>query len=298
MNELDDKIGRYLSGLMTIKESTSFEKEIAADKDLRMQILLKKDLQQFFETRNPALNESLKQLGDQYFNNKVSTKPSFFNKNKFILIGIILISSIGISIYYFANNKNGKEQETGNIQVEETTILPESLEESEVIELPVLEEKAIEEKVEIPTFNPQKPINQPSNKDNQPIASVENYNENPILESLIRESVRSTKIEYLHESPVKGAVYKQNNLQAINLKIRAKVNDSETVEFLVYNNEADKFSKDIKSLFTEMTPVKLSDNQFQLNFNANVSLEKGLYYYIIQTKKAKEILYVSKFIVK
>jgi uncharacterized protein YozE (UPF0346 family) len=294
MDALEGKIDRYLSGSMTGMELISFEKEIFVNKDLQSQIALKKDLHHFFKSRNPELNESLNQLGQEYFSDKTLEKGNL-NKKKFTIIATILISITGLIVYYFNTNT---QQNIEKVQVEETTILPEPLEESEVIELPILEEEATEEKIEIPTFKPQKPINQPSNNDNQPIASVENYNKNPVLESLIRENIRSAEIEYLHESPVKGAVYKLNGLKSMNLKITAKVNDSEIVELLVYNNEIDKFNKDIKLLITEIQPIKLSNNQFQLKFNANVSLEKGLYYYLMRTKKSKQILHVSKFIVQ
>lgn len=293
MNELEQRIEQYLTGKMKGEELITFENEISNNQSLAEKIALKQDLIDFFDKRNPELDKKLKELGAEYFG-EAALKNKAPNKSSFLIITIILLLLAAFLFYYF-NKNEGQSIEVN--QVEEPIIINEDLDNSKIIENPIEEEKTEEQPIDLPTFNPQQKIEQPSNTEKKPIASLENYKTNQVLEDLIRENIRSNEIVFEAKKIFNEKLSKQKNGK-VNMSLSGTINVDETVEIVIYDNKSSSFNQDIKTLSEEIKVVKTKENLYKISFNANMSLENGLYYYILKIKSTQEILLISKFEVR
>jgi hypothetical protein len=316
LNE-QEKIDRYLDGEMSDSEKNTFEQEIKNNKELSEQVALSKDLGAFFKERNIGLEQTLSNLGEEFFNDKTpqntipnaDTDKPIFSKARFAIpFLLLLIVCIG-GVWYFNNNSDTEKfedalftpstsiketekminegmQEQGDSEKEGGEEIPKTLEEA--TEMPIKEEK-------LPNGTPTKSDDKP--KENKPMARLDDkasFKENPILESLIRENVRSNEAALLVKKPTPNQIYKSKR-DKIYLEFSGTVNTSANLEFIIYNNLPVSFDKDYKTLLAVLKSEKIGDKQFQLTFEGNVELKNGLYYYIVRKKSDFEILYISKF---
>ena len=228
MNELDKRIEKYLNGEMEEIEILSFEEEILADKNLKESIEFKKDLIAFFESRNSKLNENLESLGNDFFKDEKAT--GLFLNNKLIALGlIILMLFIGTSYYMFFLGKDNKE-DVRKEQVEDSSEI-DILIEKEIIQEIIQEETNEEEENLLPTFKPSKVLEKPIDTNQQPIASTDNFIQNPNLELLIRENVRSKNVEFtLINKPDNQTLSLFDG--SANLKISGSMNIDDTIEYV------------------------------------------------------------------
>lgn len=308
-----EKIERYLNGEMSSSEKDAFEQEIKDNKDLSEQVALSKDLEAFFKTRNVGLEQTLSDLGNEFFDednpqnitpNSDTDKP-IANAARFVIPLLLLLFVSIAGVWYFNNDADAEKFEDAHYAPEtsvketekminegmqeqgdpekEGEIMPEIIEPSP--EIPVKDEKpkGIPEATEKPEAE-------------KPMAALEedkaNFEKNAVLESLIRENIRSNEVITV-KMPTENYTFKPKN-GVTTLKFKIVTTETEPIELIIYDNRIDSFEKNYPILST-ILQKKSND---ELVFNANVQLEKGLYYYILRKKNTTEIIYISKFFVR
>ena len=314
LNE-QEKIERYLNGEMSNSEKDAFEQEIKSNQTLSEQVALSKDLEAFFKARNVGLEQSLSDLGNEFFDeaspqnitpNSDTDKPTG-NAARFVIPLLLLLFVIIAGVRYFNNN-------TTSERLEDTYYTPEtSVKETEKMINEGMQEQGDPEKEgeiipEIIETTPETPTKNDTQKDapekskdekpitEKPIAALEedkaNFEKNALLESLIRENIRSNEMITV-KTPSENQTFTSKKGIAT-LKFKVVATETELIELIIYDNRIDSFEKNYPILST-ILQKKSND---ELVFNANIQLEKGLHYYILRKKNTTEIMYISKFFVR
>lgn len=279
--DIQQKIDRYLRNEMSWQEKTFFEKEVAQNADWKAQLDLSKDLGQFFEKRNPALEQELTRLDNIYFAENIPQNR--WKKWLLGILGILLIGIVGWLLFDFSEEK---------VPDSEEGILEQEIKEAQS-EFEQLEEatEVKKEKKKISTPKKEK------SKKSQPIAALnpEDFKVNPVLEEFITERVRDESIKTEIETPKVDAILKYGI--KTQLIVKGTTNASPPYQLTIYSNKQNDFDNDQKYLKTELSYTKNEDNN-NFRFNANIDFKKGLYYFLIESVETGDLLVVSKFQVK
>lgn len=272
------KIDRYINEKMHSEEKKAFEKAVKKDKELAENLMLSQDMQVFFDNETLEFEKKLETLGQKYFLEK---KTNRFLKKKWLLgLSSVLMVTLVIAVFF------KKSITTSSI---------------------ILEEKPIIVKPTFPNLNPNIDDNQKileevieteSNensvpKSQSPIASINPniYKVNPLLEGILKEQTRNGDVTIIQNVPN----YTLKNRVKMPFRINGKTTLKPPYQLIIYSNKLSDFNDDYRILNKKITAKKKSNNKYEITFNANLSLEKGLYYYIIQKETTSELMYINKF---
>ena len=273
------KIDRYINEQMPLEEKKAFEKIIQEDKELAESLALSQDMQVFFANETLELEQKLDTLGQKYFLGKKN--DGFFNIKWLASISLILMIALTVVIYM-----GNSTAPNPNVPKEKTTIKNEELPNTKPsIDNEVIEEKSIE-------VIPNKNI---PNESETPIAEIDLslYVVNPMLENILKEEMRTSDVTTMTKVP--HASIKHDS--KIPLGIKGQTTLKPPFELLIYSNRKIDFDNDYTILKQKITAKKNND-LYDISFNANLSLEKGLYYFIIQKESTSELMYINKFSVE
>ncbi len=300
MLKRQEKIDRYLDGKMELSEQLAFEEAMKNDATLAEDVALNKDLAIFFKQKNVELEKSLSELGKEYFSDILPPNTKKRTPNKLYVAGVMmfifLLSSAGF-LYFMTPKKNISEIEKPTQENVETL---QSIDKT-LIEVGK-EEKDNLKPVPNSNIPENNPIFQPSDKKTKntekPIAKINTaFDENPLLENLISENIRSNEIKIVMNEPKKEFIYKRKD-NHIFMVLSGTTTTNEAVELVIYNNQTSNFEKNYTLLTTNIKSTPTENNQFELSFNAKLTLKTGLYYYILRTEKTNNVLHIAKFYVK
>lgn len=273
------KIDRYINEEMPLEEKKAFEKTVQEDKELAESLALSQDMNLFFKNETLELEQKLDTLGQKYFLNKRNNR--FFNIRW--LAGISLILMIALAAVIYMGNST---DENSNVLEEKPTFEKNEPSTSKPpIENEVIEEKNIEV---IPTENipiePQAPI---------AAVDVSLYAVNPILENILKEETRTSDATKMSKIPLAIIKYAAKTP----FKIKGQTTSNPPYELLIYTNRKVDFDNDYTILKQKIAGKKNND-LYDIFFSANLTLEKGLYYYLIQKESTSELMYINKFSIK
>lgn len=311
-----EKIERYLNGEMQNPEKEVFEQEIKNNTDLSDKIAFHKDLLSFFNSRNVDLEETLSNLGNEYFSDEKPIKPvpdaiknSSFTNNKRFIIPLLLLLIVIIGGFWYFNDSDEPVDITPSMSTSEAEkIINEGMideqgkevinEIEENIPTEIKETKETEEdlKTDPPKFDIDE-IKGATKQEDEPMAILDksNFQENMALESLISENLRSdTNISV--NTPAKGQRFEQKD-GIVALSFNGTTSKNDKFELIIYDNKAENFNNDY-SILSTMLKTTPDENTFNVSFNVMIELKKGLYYYIIRRKDEAQILHISKFFIQ
>jgi hypothetical protein len=310
-----EKIERYLDGKMSPTENDSFEEEMENNPLLSDAVTQNKDLLSFFNNKNVDLEQTLSNLGTEYFTNEKATDPTpytaadapFKNRIRFVISLLsLLIVIIGIFWYFNTADKKPTDINTPSMSTTEMEkIINDNMldeqggdvinnsEDNTPIEI---EPEVIDSKTNPTDFDINETENPPK-KEGQPIANLNeaSFQENTVLESLIRENVRSDSQTRIN-APIQGETFQRKNGMVI-LGFNGTTEAASQFELIIYDNSPKNFNNDYQVLNAMLKKTSNNDS-FQLSFNVKVELKPGLYYYLIRTKEAAEMVYLSKFYIR
>lgn len=291
MNDQLENIIRYLDNEMSKNERIDFENQIRKDEVLAKAVAFQRGLHGFLKREKPELEQKLSNLGDEFIINQSSKKRA----SSYWIVALLTIVILSIIAYFvFFNNNNTTSNDNQNSTKTEEIIPTNEIknEEQETIKSPI---KAIESPIEIPSLKPTKEII----VDDQPIASLDEkvYERNAIMEEVITETYRTNKIEDF----TIVTIPKQDEVFKYSKSIPFKVNGTSTInsdyQLIIYSNRNFDIQNDYKILDTQIDGERIN-NQYQFDFNGNLSLEKGLYYLVIRKSGTRDILHISRFEVR
>ncbi len=283
-----ENIHRYLNGRMTPEERQLFEQEMAADKKLAEAVDLQRDMAHFFKTHEPELEQQLGDLGDQYFGqHKKVASLKFWGW----LIPILLIALLAIK--WLCTSSEPALEETPppkEIATEPVQLEPADDQGPAVTPDPPPAEPStpVQEETKNDAPAPEKPVVQ-----DRPIASIDEtaFNVNPVMESLLSERVRHSTVTRII-SPSPDTVFKSQT--AIPFLLKGQTSAKPPFELLIYSNRMSDFDNDRPVLKKVLTGAK-DNNAHRFQFKANLTLNDGLYYWMLRSENSGELLHVSKF---
>lgn len=294
------QISRYLNNEMSPTERAAFKKEMANNHELRKEVELNSDLYQYFATRNPDLEKKLGKLGDKYF---VLEKPK--NDKKLLWLTIIAILSAMVLYFCFFNKPPQSikplPETKQNTSILSPTASIDTLQKQRVLKTPTIEkQQKIEETM--PANNPpvrlkSKPKSkQQPNKPSQPIAQLNSadFVENPILESIINENLRSNE-RFIDITKPAAAIFSASNPVAFTLA--GTTNATPPYQLRIYTNQPTDFEEDL-TIFSKNLTGQPTNEHFSFSINQKIKLPSGLYYFLLLQKESQELLYGDKFLVK
>lgn len=308
LNEQEQQIERYLNGEMSEKERQTFEAAVKNDTELMKKVAFQKDLMQFFEERNPALENTLSELGNEFFvedtNPPTSGKKSSNNKFwMFLSLVFVLVIAFGGFFYFNDNGEQQQHDEIYNNPIDAEKAINQGMledggSEGKTLDTSIEEAQETDEETSSDDEIDENIIDDKSEEETKkispPMASVdtESYQTNPVLESLIRENIRSNESKFEITSPSIGqSIYSKNSI--VNLRFEGNSSTATSIQIILYDNKKSSFSN---NQYIISTSKDLTNDDFSVALN--IELENGLYYYIVQEKNTREVLHISKFNVK
>ena len=286
-NNIDNDIDRYLNEDMSIKEQAIFENKIKEDQELSERIELQRDIAAYLQSDKMQLAKELDVLGDKFFIEK--KRPNSFNKIWLFLPALFLLGGM---VWFFQEKGNTSSiiPIKKNIEITSPPIAPTDTS-KEIIKnvLPLVKPDEIKEK--------KKSIAPVKIKEEQPIASIDptNYKPNPLLESLLKETVRAASFVTIIETLPTGKIIKKNN--TIPLNISGNTTAKMPYQLIIYSNRGFDFERDYR-LFDQALLGTKKGEVYYFDYKANLNLEKGLYYLLLKEQASSEILSLSKFTVE
>ena len=289
MNENQiENINRYLDNEMSVNERTAFEKQLRNDEELVEELAFYKDFHGYAERRKPVLRQDLSDLGDKFI-----IEP---NKNKrtfpyWILIPILLFTAIIFYfLFFYKNNAAQDNTPPTDIETQLPTDNPEGNSEENSNENP-------EEPIEEPRNNNES--NSPELPITQPIAALNeaDFERNPILEDVIRETYRETVVEdsTILSAPAPDAEFKFGT--SIPIFVEGLTTVSPNYVINIYSNRSFDVENDFPILNVPMNGTA-ENGKYRFRFNGEIPLKKGLYYLVIKKDDLIEVLHISRFTVK
>ncbi len=291
------KIEQYLNNTFSAKERLVFEKELAQDQTLRQELEFTRDLHQFFEGSNPALEENLSRFGDAYFSDDLPPQNAWWKIAISGLIALLVALGAWWLIADIKQNKSDDLQQEVKKEKESKPLIkepeikntePEIKSEEKIIEFPKKQKEPKEQQ------NPSKK----QKENNQPIAALspEDFKLNPILESLIKENVRNGEIKTTLLEPALDLELKYE-AQTL-LKIKGTTNAIPPLRLIIYTNDPEDFDSNKPYLNTEISTTEKGEEEYEFQFNAKMNFKQGLYYFMIESVETEDLLIVSKFQIK
>ena len=134
------------------------------------------------------------------------------------------------------------------------------------------------------------------------IANIDpaNFLPNPYLDNHIDKEVPDEAYSVkMDKSATAEKITLNGNVAKLRLKgsLKSDVALAEAASFvlMIYSNKQEDYLEDRSLLNVSINLQPLTDNAFPFQFNANLRITPGLYYYIIVEKSNDELLYVGRF---
>ncbi len=299
---LYEKIEAYLSGDLSDADHKVFEGELAKDAALQKEVKLHRRLESELSKPNKKLlRDNLKiisarqtiNLNEGEINPKNINIPksSSFKWLPFLLIALAFLAGA----YFLTRPKNNtvkpsqaptqQELESPNQTPQEQT----PTEDSKRNEIRL--HQASNEKVE-------------KNKENDQalIASADpaDFISNPYLDNQIGNTVRGESYSVIMDkSATAGKVALINGVAQLrlkgSLKTDGKLEKDASFVLMIYTNKKEDYLEDRSILNVPINLQPLKNDAFPFQFNANLRITPGLYYYMVAEKNNDEPLHVGKF---
>lgn len=285
---MSNNIERYLNEEMSINEQEVFEKKIKHDAELSEKVELQRDIMEYIQSGKMKLGKQLDVLGGQYFIEKKTATS--FNRIWLVLSAFVLIGAL---IWLLQGKENKSTDKPAESVEKNTTVTPPST-------LPKDESTSVEPNEASSSVEPNevKKTEEKTQtvKEKQPIASINkaDYKPNPLLENLLKETVRAGAVTNIEIVP-KSKIVKKN--KTIPLKISGNTTARTPYQIIIYSNKISDFERDYH-LFDQPVLGTEKEGVYYFNYKANLSLKKGLYYLILKQQTSSEVLYISKFSVE
>ncbi|MGB0862639.1 MAG: anti-sigma factor family protein [Saprospiraceae bacterium] len=290
-NQLEN-INRYLDNEMSVEERKAFEKQLRNDEELTEELEFYKDFHGYAERRKPALRQDLSDFGDKYIIEPNKKKSAF---SYWISIPILLL--IAIVCYFLFFQKDNPIQGNTVPTNTETQLPTNNSEEKIENNSEDNSNKDSEESVDEPKKNNEP--NSPKPSINQPIAALNkaDFEPNPILEAVIKETYRETVVQdsTILSAPAPDEEFKFGS--SIPILVEGLTTVSPNYVINIYSNRSFDVENDFPILNAPIS-AKAENGQYRFRFNGNIPLKKGLYYLVIKKDNLIEIIHISRFTVK
>ena len=293
MMQNQHKIEDYLAGKMSREEKAAFEAELSQNKELKSELDFQIELKQFFDTREPKLENELVEFGNQYF----KTKPkSGLARYVISVLGVAVI----VCIFWLLKDMNSEKIPN---DIPESADTLENIIRKETPKDTVINEKPNEEEIpkeELPKPKPdKKPIQKPaqSKPKERPIAQANpaDFEKNPILEDLMLNSLRAEEIKTNIQNPESGAILKHE--EKTPFKLSGKTTAAPPYQVKIYSNKGSDFDEDIFLLYADLSGIQ-KEGVYDFSYETRISVPPGLYYLLITQNESGELLKISSFSVK
>ena len=298
-----ERIQRYLEKEMPPEEIKAFETELKTNDELAQELALHKEMEDLL-TDSPEndLCKNLQLLNSQVKDNK--DNPNRLTKYLLWLIPVLLIAG-----WWFFNPTSTNDQP----QVETTTPSPESnfrsapskskIEEENIPEknqaqeepenqTPIKTEPSQDVKPKTKNKGKQEPVKKP-----RPIAA--NFDTNPSLEFFIGNNVRDNEFE-IEVQKKQNNINLQSESEAITFQFNALIKSTTNLQeknfkLHLFSNDPAAFENFAPLLTNDLTVNPTSDNTYKIDFQKEITLAPGLYYYVLEDLSAEKIHFVEKF---
>lgn len=294
-DDLYRRIDEYLDNELSSDERRSFEQAMSEDEELAKEVALQKEIQELLtDTPENELRQNLERLNEQVVQEGASSR------SKWRWGGLLLLLVPFIWWLYKPAEENIEHSTLNQEQQEslEEENVPSDEEVSEKdIDLPTNEEK---DQVPVETEKTKEPEpNPPTQKQEDPGPIAVNFDPNPSIEFLISNNLRSDDMEWSDIQTVKDKLQSSNNT-SIPFHFRAQLKSAEDltekkIKLHLFSNEEEAFDnfEPLKSF--DLNLDSISEDVYFIDFQINMSLAPGLYYYIVEDYEIEKIHYVNKF---
>ncbi|MEO1257587.1 MAG: hypothetical protein AAFZ15_02285 [Bacteroidota bacterium] len=276
-------IERYLSGQLSEAEKASFQTRLILDKNLRQELDFMRATQLELISRKMKADAS-------------SGKKKHFNY-LFIIGAILTISLAGY--FLFNNSKQIKSNKNSTPTTNGDRTNPEKKNSPSLLENPKKNNSPTEAP---PSQNPNENKKAPAEKKepSRPIATADpaDFKPNDYLENFINRRSNPTADQIKIELPNKNAELKSENGK-INFVLKGALSTEKnrTLQLHIFSNRQEAFDNFQPSFSSDLPTLKNAANELVFDFQKNIALQPGLYYFTIETTADGEMLALEKFYV-
>ena len=294
-DDLYRRIDEYLDNELSSDERRNFEQAMSEDEELAKEVALQKEIQELLaDTPENELRQNLNRLNEQV----VETGASY--RRKWLWGGLLLLLVPFIWWLYKPGEEN-IEHSTINQEQQETLEEEKGPLEEEVskknIDLPINEEKG-QIPVEVEKTKESKP-SPPTKKQENPGPIAANFDPNPSIEFLISNNLRSGDIEWSDIQKI-GDILQASGNSSIPFNFSAKLQSAEDLtekkfKLHLFSNEEVAFDNFEPLNSFDLNLDLISEGVYSIDFQTDLKLTPGLYYYLIEDYEIEKIHYVNKF---
>jgi len=300
--QLYEKIEAYLNGSLAAEELKSFEQELTKNPALSAEVNLHRQLQNELSKSNKrTLRDNLKvisanqkvSLEDEDVSNVIDKEAAPANRNwLWWLLGLALI---GAAIFYFTKDTTSTIEPPLDEPMEE----PANKEEFPNIIKP---KDPVDTDKELQQANNNETPSTDIKEEKPLIASVDpkDFIPNALLETQIGSTVRGNTYAVNVDPTATADVIKLvGDVAQVRIKgsieVDGDLDEKTSFMLMIYSNKKEDYMEDRSILNIPLNLQPLKDNTFPFQFNANMRITPGLYYYIIAEKEDDEPLHVGRF---
>ncbi len=304
---LYEKIEAYLNGDLSVTDRKVFEEEMAKDVTLQKEVRLHSRLHNELSKPNKKLlRDNLKTIsakqvinlkdGETIQENLDTSKSSPFKWWPFLLLGLAFL----LGAYYFTR-PSAEVVNPIETPPEQKIETPGQLPQEPTIEQPTPTQKSSTDGEVLHQANNDKI--ETSKQNEKPLIASANpadFKSNPYLDNQIGNTVRGESYSVVMDaSATAETMTLLNGVAQLRLKGALKT-DGEIAKdasfvLMIYTNKKEDYLEDRSILNVPINLQPLKNDAFPFQFNANLRITPGLYYYIIAEKDNDEPLHVGKF---
>ena len=295
-DDLYRRIDEYLENELSSDERRNFEQAMSEDEELAKEVALQKEIQELLaDTPENELRQNLERLNKQLVEKETPSRPGWQWG------ALLLLLILPIIWWLYKPGEENIEPPTINQEQQESLKEDNSPSTEEIpekdIDLPINREKdQAPAKIEKTKESKPKPPTQ-KQKDPGPIAA--NFDPNPSIEFLISNNLRSGDIEWNDIQKPQNKLPSSGNA-SIPFRFSAKLQSSEDLtekkfKLHLFSNEEEAFDNFEPMTSFDLNLNSISEGVYSIDFQADLSLTPGLYYYLIEDYEIEKIHYVNKF---
>ncbi len=295
--EIYGKIQDYLAGGLSEQERIAFEQMMNADEALAQEVALHADMEELLaDSMENKLRASLQLLSNQVQEEPLGSGRSLSIKWLWLLIPVVLFAG-----WWLLKSPLQDQPSSGNIPRKiimdsQEEARDESTEETEIEEA-IPKTEGLEEQQQQEPSLPSK-TEKPSSP-NRVIAA--NFEPNPSLEFLMDNNLRSDDYEWtetqLQKNVTKTASEAFTFRFSGNLKTTADLSKQQ-FKLHIFSNKPEAFEEFSPSATHDLILQSTATDTYQIDFQKQMMLSPGLYYYLIEDFSEEQIYFVGKFEVR
>jgi hypothetical protein len=310
-------IEAYLGGDLDEKQKKGFEKEIASDKDLANEVKLHKKIQaDIGDPKKRALRGILAELRLEYSKSAIPDNVRQLQPPRNIRRILSIAASVtilGMAFWYFLLKDPAEQQQIADDGVvpKEEQVKPPEIKPEIPVDVSPSDPSNLAQNNNTEKQSPEEKTPEPKENQPQEIPSFDAYAVNPDLEQLVA-NIEASPFDFEMEAPLSNMQLTRQNgkvqLGVLGTLFTAEFPEEDAFVIQVFDNRPASYTNNQPVFRSKINFEKAEDEQdisfageerdiYYFNLRENLTIELGLYYWVIALEKGGTVVSSGKVLV-